>query len=153
MTAHALMPGQLFREPERRTSKTGKPFVTAARDAKDGEAFQFWNVVAFQENIQAGLMWLTGGDALSVQGAFKVGTYEKDGATRLSLSIVADRVLALRQPSCKNADAGKIVRQGTPFDDPLLRRRCACGVKGLPGHGGVAWLRSLAALGGWRDHA
>jgi hypothetical protein len=33
-----------------------------------------------------------------VQGALKAETYEKDGATKLSLSVVADHVLALRQP-------------------------------------------------------
>jgi hypothetical protein len=32
------------------------------------------------------------------RGALKAETYEKDGATRLSLSVVADQVLALRQP-------------------------------------------------------
>jgi hypothetical protein len=39
---------------------------------------------------------LADSDALSVQGAFKVETYEKEGLTKLSLSIIADHVLALR---------------------------------------------------------
>jgi hypothetical protein len=53
---------------------------------------------------------------------FKVETYEKDGVTKLSLSVIADHVLALRQPGEK-ADAGKPARQGTPFDDavPVFR--------------------------------
>jgi len=42
MTAHVLVCGQLFRGPEQRTSKTGKPFVTATIRAKDGEAAQWW---------------------------------------------------------------------------------------------------------------
>jgi hypothetical protein len=44
-------------------------------------------------------MRLTDGDAISVQGAFKAELYEKGGEKRLSLAIVADNVLALRQPA------------------------------------------------------
>jgi hypothetical protein len=43
-------------------------------------------------------MRLTDGDAISVQGAFKAELYDKDGVTKLSLSIVADNLLALRKP-------------------------------------------------------
>jgi hypothetical protein len=106
-----LIAGQLFRAPERRTSKAGKPFVTATIFVKDGEAAQWWK--------QAELMRLADSDALSVQGQLKAETYEKDGVTRLSLSVIADRVLALRQPARKNADAGYAGRREMPFDDPV----------------------------------
>jgi single-stranded DNA-binding protein len=98
MTAYALVLGSLFRAPEQRTSKAGKLYVTATIKAKDGDAFQFWRVTAFSESVQTELMRLTDGDALSVQGGLKAETYEKDGATKLSLSVIADHVLALRQP-------------------------------------------------------
>ena len=98
MTAHVLVCGQLFHGPEQRTSKAGKPFVIATIRAKDGEAAQWWKVLAFAETVRAELMRLTYGDALSVQGALQAETYEKDSTTRLSLSVVADQVLALRQP-------------------------------------------------------
>jgi hypothetical protein len=49
----------------------------------------------------AELMCLAAGDALSAQGALKAATYESDGVTKLSLSVIADRVLALRQPPKK----------------------------------------------------
>ena len=51
-------------------------------------------------------MRLTDGDALSVQGAFKAETYEKDGVTKLSLSVIGDHVHALRQPARKKAGIG-----------------------------------------------
>jgi single-stranded DNA-binding protein len=110
MTAHVLITGALFRPPESRTSKSGKQFVTATIRVKDGNpstgsgpTSQWWKVLAFSESIQAELMRLTDGDAISVQGAFKAELYDKDGEKRLSLSIVADHVLALRQPAnpCK----------------------------------------------------
>jgi len=46
MTAHVLISGTLFREPELRTSKEGKPFVTATIRAKDGDNSQWWRLVA-----------------------------------------------------------------------------------------------------------
>jgi single-stranded DNA-binding protein len=46
-------------------------------------------------SVQAELMRLADGDAISVQGAFKAELYDKDGEKRLSLSIVAERVLGL----------------------------------------------------------
>jgi single-stranded DNA-binding protein len=79
MTAHVLVTGTLFRQPEQRTSKAGKPFVTATLKAKDGDEKQWWKLVAFSESAQAELMRLQGGDAVSMQGSLKVGLYEKDG--------------------------------------------------------------------------
>jgi single-stranded DNA-binding protein len=94
----ALVNGQLFRAPEQRTSKTGKPYVTATLKVKDGEASQWWRVTAFSESAQAEIMRLAEGDSLAVQGSFKAEIYTPDGGeTKLSLSIIADRVLALRQ--------------------------------------------------------
>jgi single-stranded DNA-binding protein len=99
MTAFALVSGSLFRSPEQRTSKAGKPSVTATIRAKDGEASQWWKCVAFSESAQAELIRLIDGDSLAVQGAFKVELYTPDGSEpKVSPSIVADRVLALRQP-------------------------------------------------------
>jgi single-stranded DNA-binding protein len=97
MTVYALVSGSLFRAPEQRTSKAGKPFVTAT--LKDVEEAQWWRVTAFSESAQAELMRLGDGDACSVQGSFKAERYQPEGGeARVSLSIVADRVLALRQP-------------------------------------------------------
>jgi single-stranded DNA-binding protein len=123
MTAFAIVTGSLFRAPESRTSKSGRPYVTATIRAKDGEASQWWRVTAFSESVQAELMRLGDGDAVSVQGPLKVETYEKDGATKLSLSIVADHVLALRQPpkERKAKRSGDAPYRGgaAAFDDPI----------------------------------
>jgi single-stranded DNA-binding protein len=113
---------QLFRGPEQRTSKARKPFVTATIRAKDGEAAQWWKVLAFSETVQSELMRLTDGNALSMQGALKAEIYEKNGATRLSLSVVADQVLALRQPRrAKKANPETDARRPNApvFDDSI----------------------------------
>jgi single-stranded DNA-binding protein len=99
MSAFAIVTGSLFRAPEQRTSKAGKPFVTATIRAKDGETTLWWKVVAFSDSAQAELMRLVDGDAVSIQGVFKAELYQPEGGeARVSLNIVADRVLALRQP-------------------------------------------------------
>ncbi len=95
----ALVLGVLFRAPESRTSKAGKPFVTATIRSKDGDGSQFIRIISFSESCQAELRLLDDGDSLSVQRSLKAETYTaSDGSIRTSLSIVTDRVLALRQP-------------------------------------------------------
>jgi single-stranded DNA-binding protein len=98
MTSYILITGTIFRSPERRTSKAGKPFTKATLKASDGDDVQFWNLLAFRESIQDELARLRDGDAVSVQGAFKAELYRpEDGEPRVSLSIVAERILPLRQ--------------------------------------------------------
>jgi len=99
MTVYALVTGAIFRAPEQRTSKASKPYVTATIKAKDGDAFQFCRLTAFSDTVQAELMRLTDGDAVSVQGSLKAEIYDaSSGEKRISLSVIADHVLALRQP-------------------------------------------------------
>jgi single-stranded DNA-binding protein len=99
MIAFALVTGSLWKPPEQKTSKAGKPFVTATIRAKDGEALQWWRVTVFSESAQAEIMRLAEGDSLAVQGSFRAELYTPDGGEpKVSLSIIADRVLALRQP-------------------------------------------------------
>jgi single-stranded DNA-binding protein len=98
MSAHVLISGVLYRQPEQRTSRAGKSFVTATLRCKEGDASQWWKVLAFSESAGVELLRLGDGDAVSVQGVLRVETYDKDGETRLSLSVVADAVLALKQP-------------------------------------------------------
>jgi hypothetical protein len=45
MAAHVLITGTLFRPPEQRTSKAGRPFVTATIRVKDGDE---WVVTQFK---------------------------------------------------------------------------------------------------------
>jgi single-stranded DNA-binding protein len=102
MSAHVLVSGAIFRQPEQRTSRAGKPFVTATIKAKDGAAAQFWRVTAFSESAQEEMLRLSDGDAVSAQGSMKAELYRPDGGEpRLSLSMVADQVLALRLPQHK----------------------------------------------------
>lgn len=105
MTAHALISGTLFRAPERKVSRAGKPYVSATIKCRDGDGSQFWRVTVFSESAGAELMLLADGDGVSAQGAMKVELYRpENGEPRISLAIVADQVLALRQPARKREE-------------------------------------------------
>jgi single-stranded DNA-binding protein len=99
MTAFVLVSGALSRAPELKTSKSGKAYVTATvKLAADGAA-EFWSILAFSESAQAELTRLGEGDKVSAQGSLKVEPYTgRDGQTRINRTVLADHVLALRQP-------------------------------------------------------
>jgi single-stranded DNA-binding protein len=98
MIAHVLVTGVIFRKPEQRISKAGKAFVSATIKAKGDDAMAWWKVIVFSESAGSELMRLGDGDAVSVQGALKAEIYEKNGETKLSLTVFADAILALKQP-------------------------------------------------------
>ena len=98
MSAFVLISGSLFRAPEQRIAKSGKPFWSATVRVKDGETSQWWKLLVFSESAQAELMRLGDGDALSAQGLFKVEPYQKDGEQRIGFTLFADRVLPLKPP-------------------------------------------------------
>jgi hypothetical protein len=122
LTAYCLITGTLFRAPEQKVSKTGKPFVVATIRAKDGESSQWWKVLSFSESGGAELMRLSDGDAVSAQGALKVETYERDGETRISMTCIADAVLPLRPaPKQRKAKEPAEPRRRAPVDRGLAR--------------------------------
>jgi hypothetical protein len=66
MAAHVLVQGTLFHAPEERTGRlSGKNFVAATLKVRerDGEAAQFWRVLAFASEAQSELLRLDDGEA------------------------------------------------------------------------------------------
>src|SRR5215467_1441350 len=78
MAAHVLISGTLFRSPE-------ENFVAATIKVRDGEASQFWRVLAFSGTVQSELLRLEDGDA------------------RVGLTVIADAVLADEQDRARRA--------------------------------------------------
>jgi single-stranded DNA-binding protein len=99
MTAAALITGALSRTPELRTAKSGKPYATATIKVAADNAADYWSVLAFSESAQAELMRLGEGDKVSLQGSLRLEVYtSKNGEHKVSRTLFADHVLALRQP-------------------------------------------------------
>jgi hypothetical protein len=115
-----LLTGRLWRDPVSRQSRAGKPFVTALLKAGT-QAESLWvNIVAFSETAQAELLRLHDHDSLAVQGAAKIGTFEKNGEHRASLEVIAAHILALRQPQKPRTAKPKPIAANAPdFDDGL----------------------------------
>jgi hypothetical protein len=122
LTAHVLISGTLYRSPEQKTAKSGKPYVAATIRCKNGEASQWWKVLCFSESGCAELMRLGDGDAVSAQGALKVETYDRDGAVKLSLTCMADAVLPLRAaPKQRKVKESTEPQRAAPADRGLSR--------------------------------
>ena len=99
MTAFVLVSGALSRAPELKTWKSGNAYAAATVKVVADGAAEFWSILAFSESAQAELIRLEEGDKISAQGSFKVEPYTaRDGQMRISRTIFADHVLALRQP-------------------------------------------------------
>ncbi len=107
MSLHLLATGTLFKDPEQRFSKSGKTFGTATLKCGSGDETSWVKVVAFDQTAQSELLRLTAGDAIAVQGAAKISTYEKDGTARVNIDLIAAAITALRQPKKPTVDAAE----------------------------------------------
>ncbi len=112
MSAFVLITGALAKPPQQRTSKNGNPYLTASIRVTAGNETEWWNVLAFSESGQAEILRLGTGDKLSAQGILKIEIYRgNDGESRISRTIIADAVLALKPaPRERKAKADKAFR-------------------------------------------
>lgn len=106
---NSLVTGKLATAPQQRTAKNGKPFATARLrvPTADPAVTLFASVVAFDSEAVDALLALGAGDAVSVAGSLKVGTWtDKEGNARPSLDLVADRLLSVYAIRKQRAAAG-----------------------------------------------
>ena len=118
MSATVLVSERLLRDPERKTSKAGKPFATAVLREGDGDAVTWWNLLCFSESGCEELMSLHAGDGVAASGSFKAELYEKAGAQRLSFTVVVDRIISARRQKRERAAA----QRSEPLQDAGPRR-------------------------------
>lgn len=112
-----LITGQLFGDPQARTSQVGKAFTTAKvrADSKDGNAV--WvSLVAFNELAER-LAGMKANNAIAVSGRAELSAYtNKQGEPAAELSLIVDELATLKaKPKPKPAPA----RNAEPFDDDL----------------------------------
>jgi len=120
MSIEVLILGKLHQRAEQRTSKAGRPFVTAKARAAAGEGEAvFVNVVAFSDTACASLLALEAGDSLALAGTLKAGAWiDREGAARPSLDMVAAQVLTVYGLKKKREAAQDGVRQKAPPINP-----------------------------------
>lgn len=97
--------GRLTRDPETRTTNTGKTFVNFSVavnktfKGKEGEPdADFFNCKAWGKTAEYVGNYLTKGRMVSVDGRMESRRYEKDGESKLFWEINADNVHALDRP-------------------------------------------------------
>ena len=128
MSATVLISGKLWRDPERKLTKAGKPYVTATIRDGQGDDATWWRLLAFSEASCAELLCLHDGDGVAASGAFKAELYDGRDGVRISLTVLADRVISARRQKREKdkirqaerrsitTDAGESRR---PFDDEV----------------------------------
>ncbi|MBZ4192715.1 MAG: single-stranded DNA-binding protein [Candidatus Contendobacter sp.] len=92
-----LITGQIYGDPQARTSKSGSQFATAKvkADGKDG-AVLWISIVAFNE-VAERLLALKANNAVALSGKLEVSAYTaKDGSPAAGLSVVCDELAALK---------------------------------------------------------
>lgn len=124
----ALIAGKLHGAPQQRTAKTGRTFTTCKVRVPTGEDATFCNVICFDDAAQAALLALGAGEAVSLAGTLKVGTWtDRDGVTHPSLDLVASKLLTVysiakkrkaMQPEQEGQQQRQPYRRGDYAPDP-----------------------------------
>jgi hypothetical protein len=98
VTARAIVSGVIFKAPQTKTSKAGKPYAIATIREGTGERVRWWKAFVFNEFAIEEILRLGDGDPIAVSGEFdcELWTPEGGGESRLSWKITADAVLSAR---------------------------------------------------------
>jgi single-stranded DNA-binding protein len=123
MTVHVLVSGSLFKNPELKTSKSGKSYATASiRTAStDNSAADFWNLLIFSTSVQEELLRLNEGDKLAVQGSLRLEIYNG----KINRSVFVDAILPLRAPPRERKP--KAAASSTPLLDQPAKQSTPSG--------------------------
>lgn len=103
--------GRLTKKPEVRSTQSQTAVVkfTLAVDrpfAKDKKEADFISIVAFGKQAENCGKYLDKGRQIAVEGRIQTGKYEKDGQTKYTFDVVAERVKFLgSNPAATNKEA------------------------------------------------
>ena len=117
MSASVLVSGKLWREPERKLTKAGKPYASATIRDGQGDDATWWRLLAFSEAGCAELLGLHDGDGLAVGGAFKAELYDGRDGARISLTVVADRVISAKRQQRERAKEHRAEQRSRTIDN------------------------------------
>jgi hypothetical protein len=105
--ARTIISGTLHKRPVEKTSKAGKPYVTASLREVAGDKSRWWTVLIFRESARATLLAMNENDAVAVAGEFDTELYTSEaGETWLSWKLIGDGVLSIKRPP-REPEGGK----------------------------------------------
>lgn len=93
----ALINGKLHKQPESKTGKSGKPYVTAlVRTAQQDGSIVFARVTAFDAEVCSKLAALAAGDTVALSGAVTLTAYtDKDSQAKPGMDMIAHALLTV----------------------------------------------------------
>jgi single-strand DNA-binding protein len=98
--------GNLTKDPEMRYTASGLPItrftIAVNRGYGDNRQTDFLRVSAWRKLAEFCGEYLTKGKAIAVEGSLQINEYEKDGTSRTSSEIIADRVEIISKKDSKN---------------------------------------------------
>lgn len=104
MSARAIVIGALFRAPQTKISKAGKPYAIATIREGTGERVRWWKAFVFNAAIEE-VMRLGDGEPIAVSGEFDCELYAPaSGESRLSWKITVDGVLSAQRKAKPKAE-------------------------------------------------
>ena len=98
----AILMGRLTRDPETRTTPSGKQITTfsmAVDRAGNSEETDFFDITAWDKLAEIVDQYLGKGSKVLVQGRLQLDRWEKDGEKRSKITITATDVTFLDSPS------------------------------------------------------
>ncbi len=102
----AIVTGTLVGDPVERTTREGKPFVTATARVAAGEDAIFVGLAAFNETAAARLLQMRAGGAVSACGVLEQTHWTaKDGTERTGWRLTANEVMTAYGASKKRRSA------------------------------------------------
>ena len=87
VSIEAAFLGSVVREPERKVSKNGKPYLRFTARVGDGDQAQFVSVMYFGEDATE--LRMPPGTRIYVEGSLRLDKWEKDGQPRAGLSVMS----------------------------------------------------------------
>jgi hypothetical protein len=120
MSARAIVSGALFRAPESKTSKTGRPYALATIREGTGELTRWWKAFIFSASAIEEVQRLGDGDPIAVAGEIDAQIYTPAGSeSRINWSVGVDAVLSARpKPREAKPKTGKSARAPAKANSP-----------------------------------
>jgi hypothetical protein len=108
VTAFGMIAGKICgRRQSHVVKKTGKEAAFFVVAVEMGGKIEFWNVVAFADDLRAIVAGLRDGAPISVAGSFTVSVGEWRSQQRLNFRLKADQILALGASRAEAATGGR----------------------------------------------
>jgi hypothetical protein len=107
MSATVLVSGKLWRDPERKTTKTGRPYTSAALRDGQGDDAVWWKLLAFNEAAAEEPLRLRDGDGLAASGSFKAEIYDRGSGPRIGFTVFVDHLISAKRKKREKAEPGQ----------------------------------------------